>query len=197
MGNAYDKGNAFEMEVAKMIRRKGGDKTAKKNKGSHANWHRRSDIFTELPIHVEAKHHDNIRIKEWFAQADAAASYSRTPVVVYRDDPEVMAALRFNDLLDLFVQVADLQAEVEDLRQPIEHVSAPQPAQDAITRKGKTDAEIKAEAAEMAEKAAKQKLQTNSYKTCRAGHISDDYGKCMIKGCKYGRVPGKAKKDKK
>lgn len=197
MAEAYNKGHAFELEVAKMIRRKGGDKSAKKNRGSHANWHRRSDIFTELPIHVEAKHHDNIRIKEWFAQAEAAASYSKIPVVVYRDDPEIMAALRFNDLLDLFVQVADLQAEVEDLRQPIEHVSAPQPAHDAIVRKNVSATKTREEAAEMAEKATKQKLQTNSYKTCRAGHISDDYGKCMIKGCKYGRVPGKAKKGEK
>lgn len=189
MAEAYDKGRAFEMEVAKAIRRKAGDKGAMRNKGSHANWNRRSDIFTNLPIHVEAKHHENIRPKEWFSQADAARSFNEVPVVAFNMDGEIMAMLRFDDLLNLYAEIADYRAEIEDLRAPVEVPAEP------IIRKRVTATQTREEAEKLAKAATARKVATEPMKMCKNGHIVSNGGKCMWKGCKYGIAAGKPKKE--
>lgn len=177
MGEAYDKGKAYELHISKLIRRK-ADKGSMRNRGSHTGGTYRSDVFTNLPIHVEAKHHENVTIKKWMDQAEAAASTFETAVVAFRIDDKDYACLNFNDLLDLFVQIADQQLEIQDLH-------APQPAHEAIVRKPVV-ATVSAE--EAAEKAVKHAKATKSdVKFCRNGHICDDYGYCMQKGCKYSR----------
>jgi hypothetical protein len=115
--NTYERGKSFEQKVAAMIRRK-ADKGALRNAGSHASWHRRSDVFTNLPLHVECKDHATIKIREWFEQSVAAASANQIPTVVFAKDEEVLVTLRFDDLLNLYAQVADLSAEIEELRVP-------------------------------------------------------------------------------
>ena len=74
MAEAYDKGKAYELHISKLVRRK-ADKGSMRNRGSHTNGSYRSDVFTNLPIHIEAKHHENVTIKKWMEQAEAAASY--------------------------------------------------------------------------------------------------------------------------
>ena len=178
MAEAYDKGKAYELHVSKLIRRK-ADKGSMRNRSSHTNGTRRADIFTDLPIHVEAKHHENVRIKEWMEQAEGAKSFSQTAVVAFRIDDKDYACLNFNDLLDLFVQIADQQLEIEDLRQPV--ASIPIPAKKA--------AEIaRHEATAMANKAVETKKASGTVKYDKNGHIVDDYGYCMQKGCKYNRT---------
>jgi hypothetical protein len=185
MNDAYTKGKTYEMHIAKLIRRK-ADKGSMRNRSSHTNGARRADVFTNLPIHVEAKHHENVRIKEWMEQAEAAKSFSQTAVVAFRIDENDYACLNFNDLLDLFVQIADMQLEIDDLRAPIENLQTVPP--------------VIVKSSEQVEEAIKplveKKKAVKSY-SCRAGHISDEYGYCMQKGCKYTRgykPPKKAKK---
>lgn len=189
MAEAYDKGRAFEMKVAKMIRRKSGDKGAMRNKGSHANWNRRSDVFTNLPIHVEAKHHSNIRIKEWIEQAEAAKSFNETAVVAFDVEGEVMACLKFDELLNLFRQIADQQLEIEDLRAPVEMPAEP------IIRKRVSATQAREEAEKLAKAATARKTAAEPMKMCKNGHIVTTGGKCMWKGCKYGIAAGKPKKE--
>ncbi len=117
MSDTSKRGKDFELLVASLIRRK-IDKHAQRNKGSHANWHRRSDVYTELPIHLECKDHESIRIKEWFTQA-ADSCMGKIPVVAWQMEQEVLATLRFDDLLNLFVEIADMKEEIKDLKKPI------------------------------------------------------------------------------
>lgn len=179
--SSFDKGKAFEQKVAAMVRRK-ADGAAKRDSRSGANWHRRSDIFTNLPLHIEVKDHETLKPKEWFREAASAASFNHTPVVVFHSDEEVMAMLRFDDLLNLFVEIADLKAEVEDLSQP--RVTDPAAAENrareilAETKYPKTPAEVKEQV---------QQLPPRRTSVCPEGHFCDEYGKCIFKGCKYSR----------
>lgn len=181
---SFDKGKAFEQKVAAMIRRK-LDAGAKRDSRSGANWHRRSDIYTNLPLHLEVKDHEAIKPKEWFRQAANAASFNQTPVVVFHDDEEVMALVRFDDLLNLFVEIADYRAEVEDLGQPTSRIA--EETKQPPPRFPKTAAEV---GEDLKRVAGKQNY------TCPNGHIGDIYGKCMQKTCKFGRGY-KAKKESK
>lgn len=186
---AYQKGKEYELHVSKLIRRK-ADKGSMRNRSSHTGGTRRSDIFTDLPIHVEAKHHESVRIKEWMEQAEAASHGYQTAVVAFRIDDNDYACLNFNDLLDLFVQIADQQAEINDLRRPVE-----QP----VVKPKKAAENARHDAVRMANSAVQKKKKTESVKLDRNGHIADEYGYCMQKGCKYSRhyTPPKAKKGKK
>lgn len=177
MGEAYDKGKAYELHVSKLIRRK-ADKGSMRNRSSHTGGTRRSDIFTDLPIHIEAKHHENVRIKEWVEQAEAASHSFQTAVVAFRIDDKDYACLDLNALLDLFVQIADQQLEIEDLRAPVE----------PIPISAKKAAEIaRHEATAMAQAAIAKKKDQPTIKYDKNGHIVDEYGYCMQKGCKYNR----------
>lgn len=181
MSDAYDKGKSYEQHIAQLVRRK-ADKGALRNRGSHANWHRRSDIFTNLPIHIEAKHHENVRIKEWVEQAEAAKSYTQTAIVAFRIDEQDYACLQFDDLLNLFVQIADLQAEVEDLREPVSTVKFAPNVEGLKNTKPIKASNLKMNTAP----AVEMKIERGA-KVCKNGHLVDQYGYCLQTGCKYSR----------
>lgn len=189
MAEAYDKGKAYELHVAKLVRRKSGDKGAMRNRSSHTGGTRRSDIFTNLPIHIEAKHHENVTIKKWMDQAEAASSTFETAVVAFKIDDKDYACLNLNDLLDLFVQIADQQVEIEDLRAPIEVPAEP------IVRKRVSAVQARDEGEKLAKAATARKAASEPMKMCKNGHIVSSGGKCMWKGCKYGIAAGKPKKE--
>lgn len=186
MGEAYDKGKAYELHISKLVRKK-ADKGSMRNRSSHTGGTRRSDVFTNLPIHIEAKHHETVTIKKWMEQAEAASSFHETAVVAFRIDDKDYAALNFEDLLNLFVQIADMQAEIDDLRAPVEHVVVPPKKAAEMARH---------EATAMAQKAIAKKKDQPTIKYDKNGHITDEYGYCMQKGCKYNRnyKPPKVKK---
>lgn len=168
------KGKAWEMDVAK-VTRLALDKAAKRNKSSHRGV-RRSDIYTELPLHIEAKDQDNINIKAWFRQADQASSFGKAPIVVYKQDEEMMVALRYSDLLNFMVEIADLHAKVEDLStiEWDEQGFKLDPEQETF-------------------------VDVEDRRTCKAGHLADTYGYCLQLDCKFSRTykAPKAKKEKK
>lgn len=172
MSDNYDRGKAFELKIAKMLRLK-IDKHAQRNKGSHSNWNRRSDIYSELPIHIEAKDHETVKIKEWFRQAEEAA-FGKIPTVVWQMDADVMATLRFDDLLNLFVEIADQKLEIAELRQP-RAMDIEVHEKDGAFMKGTiapariTDGSLKREV-----------------KLCKNGHIcTPGRDSCMTKNCIY------------
>lgn len=186
MGEAYNKGKAYELHIAKLVRKK-ADKGSMRNRGSHTASTHDADVFTNLPIHIEAKHHENVRIKDWMEQAEAASNFHETAVVAFRIDDKDYAALNFEDLLNLFVQIAQLQAEIDDLRAPVESIVVP----------AKKAAEIaRHEAVALSQQAVEKKKAQPAIKYDKNGHIVDEYGYCMQKGCKYNRNyrPPKVKK---
>lgn len=185
---AYQKGKEYELHISKLVRRK-ADKGSMRNRSSHTGGTRRSDIFTDLPIHIEAKHHESVRIKEWMEQSEGASNGFQTAVVAFKIDEHDYACLNFNDLLDLFVEIADYKAEIEDLRRPVEQT---------VVKPAKAAEIARHDATRMANEAVQKKKTASTVKLDRNGHIADDYGYCMQKGCKYSRTykPPKAKKGK-
>jgi hypothetical protein len=177
MGEAYDKGKAYELHIAKLVRKK-ADKHSMRNRGSHTSSTQDADVYTSLPIHIEAKHHENVRIKDWMEQAEAASNFHETAVVAFKIDDKDYAALNFEDLLNLFVQIADQQAEINDLRAPVEHV---------VMKPAKAAEIARHEATALAQTAINKKKATSTIKYDKNGHIVDEYGYCMQKGCKYNR----------
>jgi hypothetical protein len=187
MGEAYDKGKMYEQHIAKLVRRK-ADKGSMRNRSSHVkDGARRSDVFTDLPIHIECKHHENVRIKDWMEQAEAASNFHETAVVAFRIDEKDYAALNFEDLLNLFIQITDQQAEISDLRAPVESI---------VVKPAKAAEIVRHEAVALSQKAIDTKKVTSTVKFCKNGHIVDSYGYCMQKGCKYNRTykPPKVKR---
>lgn len=180
MSEASKRGQKLEREIAAIIRKKTGV-LAVRDSRSGANWHRRSDIFTELPIHIEAKDHETIKIKEFYRQAEAAASFNQTAVAAFRCDEFILATLEFHKLIDLFVEVADLRAEIEDLRRPIIQPNIVPKVADKIL--------------DDLEKPVKQMINRGS-NTCKAGHLADSYGYCMQVKCPFSRGYRKPKAKK-
>lgn len=182
MSQQSDRGRQFELKVAKVTRAK-IDRMAKRNAGSHANWNRRSDVYTELPIHIEAKDQETLKPKEWFRQADEAAA-GKTPVVVFQMDADLMCLLRYDDLLNLFIEIADLRLEIADLRRPVKKVVRDTPYRKnnvTVSEFNLTDGTLK-----------------RDIKLCKNGHIcTPGRTTCMVKGCIYSStyIKPKAKKE--
>lgn len=184
--DSQQKGKNYENHVASLLRKK-LDKKAKRNKGSGAQWNRRNDIWTDLPIAVECKYQGTVKIHDWFKQAEAAASYTQVPMVVFANEnhPEDLVVLKWNDLLNYLVEITDLQAENHDLQQPITTKTKPS-----------TSAKVE-EATNTVAKIAERKVKEEKLRTCREGHIlMIGRDKCSWKGCKYsaGYKPKKEKK---
>jgi len=119
MSAMSQRGSKFELQIASCLRKKLGAKvTRDKQSGAGVNKADISDYYQTIPFHIEAKDHERINIKDWMRQAINSASGSQKPTLVFKMDDEVIAALRFSDLIDLTKEVQDLQAIIADLRQP-------------------------------------------------------------------------------
>lgn len=119
MSEASAKGKKLELEVARLLRSKLGAKVARdKRSGAGINKADVTNYYQDIPLHLEMKNHKTIKIREWFDQAKATAPAMHVPTVVFRDDNEVLACLRFSDLVNLLVEIQDNQAAIQDLRSP-------------------------------------------------------------------------------
>jgi hypothetical protein len=67
---------------------------------------------------MEIKDQETIKLKEWMRQTIGNASYSRIATLVLRMDEEIIAAVKFEDLLNMAVELRDARAELADLRRP-------------------------------------------------------------------------------
>jgi len=176
MGEAFDRGRTFERKVASILRSKLGAKVERdRRSGAGINKSDISDYYREIPLHMEIKDQETLKVKEWFRQAEAAASFSQAPAVIFAMEEEVLACVRFTDLVNFLVEIADQKAEIDDLRKPIEAVFNP-----PVKLKAGEEVLIKIP------KTVEAKIERGG-KTCRNGHLCDDYGYCMQKGCQYSR----------
>ena len=119
MSESSKRGKTLELQVAAILRKKLGARVMRdKQSGAGINKQDIRDYFQELPFSIECKDQETIQIKSWMRQAIDAASFHQVPTLVFRMDEEIIAAVRFADLVDLSVEIADLRAELDDLRKP-------------------------------------------------------------------------------
>lgn len=119
MSESSDRGKHFELKVASVLRKKLGAKVSRdRRSGAGTNRADISDYYQQIPLHLELKDQETLKVKEWFRQADDAASFTQAPTVVFAMDEEVLCCLRFSDLVNFLVEIADQKAEIDDLRSP-------------------------------------------------------------------------------
>lgn len=190
MAEAYDRGKNFEQRVASMLRKKLGAKVVRdRRSGAGTNRSDISDYYQEIPLHLEIKDQENVKIKEWFKQADDASSFMQAPTVIFAKDEEILACLRFSDLLNFLIEIADQKAEIDDLRAPI-------PAPNATIGDAQDGKVSHISAGKpMIERQIKERMAKLTY--CKGGHLADLYGYCMILDCKFSRGYKKPKGKKK
>jgi len=197
MSISSQKGRAFELLVAKMIRSKLNARVSRDSRsGAGFNKADMSDFYNEIPLHIECKDQETVKIKEWFQQAADSATTFHAPTVVFHTESEILATLRFTDVLNLLVEIADLKAELADLRLPAvaptqpEIIGEQQAANRRIIKEAKKNPVTYGSA-----RPANERVK-NQPQYCRAGHIADQFGYCEQKDCKFrrGYKPPKGKK---
>lgn len=168
MSESSVKGKSLELTIAKTLRKKLGIKVERdKRSGAGTNKSDISDWNRELPLHIEAKNHKTIKIKEFFAQAEQASSVGQAPTVVFTADREILACLRFDDLVNFIAEIQDYKAIIEDLRAtPTFEIGNEHEISTAMTKDSKV---------------------TGAVRVCREGHLADEYGYCQILTCKFSR----------
>jgi hypothetical protein len=191
MSVASERGKNFELKVAKRLRSKLNISVAR-DKRSGASWNKAdiTDYWSKLPLHLELKDQENIKIQEWFRQSVASSSFGKAPTVIFASDEEVLATLRLDDLLNFLVEITDMRAEIDDLRKPVETIKQrPEQVLDVVGIKSQ---HIK----EDLEKTEEKVIECGAT-TCREGHIADVYGYCLQSTCKYSRGYRKPKEKRK
>lgn len=183
MSESSKRGKDFELKVAKLIRSKLGARVARdRRSGAGHNKTDISDFYNDIPLHIECKAQETIKIKEWFRQADGTAPVFHAPTVIFDSDGEMLATLRVTDLLNFLVEIKDLRDENADLRMPTTTIpqGLPMGKENMITQT-------------QLDRAVSVKERKIYY--CRNDHIADVNGRCLYKGCKYsvGYRPPKGK----
>lgn len=186
MSESSVRGKSFEQKVASLLRSK-LKIAVQRDRRSGAGWNKSdiSDYWNELPLHLEIKDQENIKIKEFFRQADAGASFGKAPTVVFAMDEEILTCLRFTDLLNFLIEITDLRAENDDLRKPL-------PVVQSFTPELPTKATLKGfgeklDGLEVDIEPIVEQKKAEGKKSCRAGHLADDFGYCMQLSCKFSR----------
>lgn len=188
MSDASAKGLYLERQVASLIRKKLGARVVRDSRsGAGTNRSDISDYYQDIPLHLEIKNQETIKIKEWFRQADQVSNFNLAPAVVFQADNELLVTLRFSDLLQFVAEIADQKAEIDDLRSPTSEIVLSPRTEKRNVKLG--------EIVDYVAKEATKKIKRGA-KTCRNGHISDEYGYCQQLDCKYSRGyrPPKAKR---
>jgi hypothetical protein len=173
-----EKGKSLENEVAKILKQKLGARVSR-DKRSGAGTHQKMDLndyFQDTPLDIECKNHTKISIREWWRQTIAGASFSRVPTLVFQADNEVLATLRFNDLVDLIAETKQNRVEIRRLKEPVIMTGAGEVVKPADIKAGPS---------------------RNEWSECRGGNmVSPGEKKCLVKTCTYCSNK-KVKKDKK
>ena len=165
MSQSSEKGVSLEKEIAKILRKKLGASVErdKRSGAGEINKSDMSDWFRQIPLFIEAKNQKTIKIKDWFRQAEGNASQGQSSTVVFVADDEVLACLRFSDLVDFLVEIRDQKAEIADLRTPFLVIDE---AATGVVREGGV-------------------LVKKAHHECREGHMADEFGYCQQKGCRF------------
>ena len=103
------KGNRAELEVAAIFRAAGFDCDRVPNSGGLRI---KGDLHGDIPVHVEVKRAERLKLPEWLAQARDEAPEGVTPVLAFRRSHEPWYACVPLEALVALLSVARL-AEVE------------------------------------------------------------------------------------
>lgn len=180
MSEAFDRGRDTEREVAALIRKKLNVHVQRdKQSGAGTSKSDIRDYYQEIPLFIECKDQETLKVKEWMRQTIEGASFNQTPTLVFRMDTDLMAVVPFSNLLDLLLEVAELRAENDDLRKPLDFPIATVSARQPLSPKtAKALAEVGRAVTKQIERGAK---------SCRNGHIADEWGYCQQLDCKFSR----------
>lgn len=165
MSVSSEKGKSLEDEVAKILKKKLGARVSR-DKRSGAGSHQKNDItdyFQDTPLDIECKNHATIKIREWWKQTIAGASFSRVPTLVFQADNEVLATLRFSDLVDLIAETQQNRGEIKRLKEPVIMTGAGEIVKPSDIKAGPS---------------------RNEWSECRGGNmVSPGEKKCLVKTC--------------
>lgn len=94
------KGKDFERLIAQDLRESGLDKNARRMPASGALEDLKSDIITELPIHLECKRQEKWKVEEYYDQAVTGKKQQEIAIAVMKKNhKEPMAFLAWKDLI--------------------------------------------------------------------------------------------------
>lgn len=120
MSLSSDRGRRFEQEVARQLRKKLGARVTR-DRRSGAGSHQKSDIndyYRETGLHIEAKSHQTIKIKEFYRQAQDGASVGQVATVVFDLESQTLACMSFDELLNIIAERNELFREIRTLKAP-------------------------------------------------------------------------------
>jgi hypothetical protein len=98
-----EKGGRGELEVAAAFRLAGFDCDRSPNSGG---LRLKGDLYGDIPVHLEVKRAERLKIPEWLAQAREDAPAGVTPVVAFRRNREPWYAVLPLDALVALLAVA-------------------------------------------------------------------------------------------
>ncbi len=96
------KGQEFERQISQDLRQSGLDKNARRMPASGAIEDLKSDIITDLPIHLECKRQEAWNVDSFYQQAVSGKKQHEIPIVVMKkNNKNAMALLSWKDLIYL------------------------------------------------------------------------------------------------
>ena len=182
MSESSKRGKRLETEVAKLLRSKFGG-SIHRDKRSGAGGTTKTDIkdwYELTPFDIECKDHETIKIKEWMRQAISGASFRRIATLVFRADENVLACVKFEDLVNMAVELRDLRDEVAELKKPVE-------ATPSFSSLQKVVADKKSSGAQLCRKSqivdAHQRTPASALAVAAAARDSTSRTNCSAAGC--------------
>jgi Holliday junction resolvase len=103
-----DKGGRGELEVAAIFRTAGFDCDRVPNSGG---LRLKGDLYGDIPVHVEVKRAERLKIPEWLSQARDEAPEGVTPVLAFRRSREAWYACMPLEALVALLSIARMVEE--------------------------------------------------------------------------------------
>lgn len=187
MSESSERGKSYELKIAKITRQKLRLEVKRDGRSGAGDLHKEDlrDRYNEIPLAVECKNQETLKIKEWWRDADDKSSFGQMPAVVFPMETEDLVTMRYTDLLQLLREMMDYKEEVADLRKPPRLITSDN-APVEINPKSEKSVIITKTAAEAAEQVQRVAAKRTT-RLCAGGHIADENGYCMQKGCKFRR----------
>lgn len=110
--SAQNKGKAFERDVAHLIQKYFKVKARRTPSAERWKITNTGDVNAERGtvldrFHIEAKHHNTVKIKEWFRKATDDANGYRVPLVVFKipNTSDVLVTMSYEELLKVLLEL--------------------------------------------------------------------------------------------
>ena len=102
MTNSKEKGKRFERAVASRLRDEGYE--ARRSAQYCGNTGDAADVVGLPGIHIEAKHQEQMRLYDWYEQAERDAQKSGDiPVVIHKkNNAEILVTMNFKSFIQLY-----------------------------------------------------------------------------------------------